>query len=649
MILAFLFLLYLLIFVVTVYLAIMVYTRKSIPGSKWLAITMLDVAAWTIAALFVAFVPTIPLKEFFVAINCLFIWSSPLFFYLFIFEYIDKKKYINYFSVGFLLLMPISVQVVLSIPSLKPLFYVVEGINPNNGFPIVKFGWLFWVYCGFVYFTLTFSLLTLFFNRIFLQKIFKTHYRLIILATVVVFVTNVLYVSQITPLKGLDLTPLGVSFCCIILFYGMYAKGLFFITPINNTVLLNKVEDLFIVVNNKNQILYINKQVELLYDIDIINLHQLTAENLLFCCFETHKETPESSTAIDIRLKLNPTDKQGVNVAKQKLISLSTENYMSPFILEYFDDNNQQVFIEWSAHIDGTIKYIQGNNITEKIFAEKLNKQNYERLMQTTKHSGIIVWEVDKIGVYTYISPNVSDILGYSPDELVGKRFFYDISHEEDKEDNTKFGLTIIKTQQKLSNFENRIKTKSGSFIWVLSNGVPLLNSRGECVGFRGTDYDITERKKQQEENEILQQRILQQEKMYIDLVAEKNHADLHDLLLDLKRLKLVIKSKTVEQEFSKIIKNYENKTAYNSIDKFNENFNKLHPEFYKNLLAINKSLSSRELQICAMLKLNMSTKEISSIFNIQSTSIDIYRHRIRKKLLIQDQEMPLTAFIMSV
>lgn len=643
-----LFLLYLFIFLVTVYLAILVYTRKSIPGAKWLAITMLDVAAWNITALFVALVSTIELKEFFVAINCIFIWSSPLFFYLFIFEYIDKKKYINIFSIGLLILMPISVQIILLFPELKNLFYVVEGINQSNGFPIVKFGWLFWLYCGFVYFTLTFSLVSLFFNRKFLHKIIKTHYRLIILATVVVFITNILYVSQATPLKGIDLTPLGVSLCCIILFYGMYAKGLFFITPINNASVLNKLDELFVIVNKRNQILYVNKQVEDFYQIDVVNLHKIVVEDLIFCNYVS-KESPENDTKIQQTLSLVLENNDRIQEAKEKLLSLTTNNIMPSFVLEYTNDERKEIFIEWSFHVDGVIKYIKGKNISEKIFSEKLIKQNYERLMQTTQHSGIIVWEVDTKGLYTYISTNVEDILGYTSEELVGKRFFYDISHEEDKVENKNFGRTIIKSQKKLSNFENRIKTKSGSFIWVLSNGTPLFDNVGKCVGFRGTDYDITERKRQQQENEELQLRIQQQEKMYSDIIAEKNKSDIDDLLYDIKKLRLKVKNKSLDRDLNDVIKNYEHKSNFHTIEKFNENFNKLHPDFYKKLLQLNSTLTNRELQICGMLKLNMSTKQIATIFSIQPSSVDIYRHRIRLKLALDSLNIQLTSFLLSI
>ena len=128
-------------------MALLVHARKSIPGYKWLAFTMLDVSVWTIISLFVAFVPDLALKNALVTINCIFIWSSPLFFYLFVCEFIRKKQFINVFTVLFLVLIPISIQVILLIPEIRPLFYTTKGMHPEKSLPIYQVGWIFWMYC----------------------------------------------------------------------------------------------------------------------------------------------------------------------------------------------------------------------------------------------------------------------------------------------------------------------------------------------------------------------------------------------------------------------------------------------------------------------------------------------------------------------
>lgn len=65
----------------------------------------------------------------------------------------------------------------------------------------------------------------------------------------------------------------------------------------------------------------------------------------------------------------------------------------------------------------------------------------------------------------------------------------------------------------------------------------------------------------------------------------------------------------------------------------FLNKFDEMYPKFSKTLLAINSNVSMSELQYCALVRLNYSTKEIGDILGISSGSVDVKRHRLKKKL----------------
>ena len=50
-----------------------------------------------------------------------------------------------------------------------------------------------------------------------------------------------------------------------------------------------------------------------------------------------------------------------------------------------------------------------------------------ERFLQVAENAGEWIWEVDGEGLYRYCSPAVERMLGYAPEELVGKKHFYDL------------------------------------------------------------------------------------------------------------------------------------------------------------------------------------------------------------------------------
>jgi len=76
----------------------------------------------------------------------------------------------------------------------------------------------------------------------------------------------------------------------------------------------------------------------------------------------------------------------------------------------------------------------------------------------------------------------------------------------------------------------------------------------------------------------------------------------------------------------------------------FERSFKEVHIDFYKNLTKHFPNLSAKELRLCAFLKLNLTSKEISAINGTSPRTVDTARHRLRKKLNI-DEGTDLNSF----
>jgi len=76
--------------------------------------------------------------------------------------------------------------------------------------------------------------------------------------------------------------------------------------------------------------------------------------------------------------------------------------------------------------------------------------------------------------------------------------------------------------------------------------------------------------------------------------------------------------------------------------------FTQLHGGFYEKLLTINPELSRNELQLCAFLRLNLSSKDIARLTNLSLSSVEITRHHIRRKLNL-DPKISLTSHLISI
>lgn len=85
-----------------------------------------------------------------------------------------------------------------------------------------------------------------------------------------------------------------------------------------------------------------------------------------------------------------------------------------------------------------------------------------------------------------------------------------------------------------------------------------------------------------------------------------------------------------------------------NSWDDFNLYFESINKNFYTRLKQLYPEISANDLKVCALIKLNLSIKEMASILNISPDSVKTARYRLRKKLQLAADEN-LTSFILSV
>lgn len=80
----------------------------------------------------------------------------------------------------------------------------------------------------------------------------------------------------------------------------------------------------------------------------------------------------------------------------------------------------------------------------------------------------------------------------------------------------------------------------------------------------------------------------------------------------------------------------------------FEEAFNNADKDFLKKIKDIHPKLTPNDLRLCAYLRLNLSSKEIASLLNISSKSVEIKRYRLRKRMNL-DHKTNLISYILSV
>ncbi|MGD8884878.1 MAG: PAS domain S-box protein, partial [Gammaproteobacteria bacterium] len=155
-----------------------------------------------------------------------------------------------------------------------------------------------------------------------------------------------------------------------------------------------------------------------------------------------------------------------------------------------------QTFVEPLRDEKGEIAGAVGISldITDRQMSERRLTESETRFKDIAENMSDWIWEVDANGIYTYCSERIEDILGYRPEEIVGRTPFDLMPKDEAAKLAARFA-EIRANKLPIKNLENWNLTRDGRRVCLLTNGIPLFDDGGNLVGYRGVDSDITERK----------------------------------------------------------------------------------------------------------------------------------------------------------
>ena len=112
-----------------------------------------------------------------------------------------------------------------------------------------------------------------------------------------------------------------------------------------------------------------------------------------------------------------------------------------------------------------------------------------------------------------------------------------------------------------------------------------------------------------------------------------------NELLEDLQQKVSELKKKDTGTSFGEITRLINtNRLIDKDWDNFKSVFEQVHPDFFVKLKARYGNISVNELRMAAMMKMNLTSKEMASILNITPESVKKARYRMRKKLELEPE-----------
>jgi two-component system sensor histidine kinase UhpB len=180
----------------------------------------------------------------------------------------------------------------------------------------------------------------------------------------------------------------------------------------------------------------------------------------------------------------------------------------------------------------------------ERNHAEQVLRESEEKFRSIVEATNEWIWSCDLQGRLLYSNPASEVILGYQPEEMVGELTLSFVWPEDRKKLETQLDDSRLHGCG-WSGLVLRWIHKDGSYKYLESNAVPMLDTHGFIIGYRGADRDITERQMARETRRQLQLRM-------VSVQEEERHRiarELHDQMgQSLAALMLKLKSLTMEK-----------------------------------------------------------------------------------------------------
>ncbi|MCF6341869.1 MAG: PAS domain S-box protein [Bacteroidales bacterium] len=325
------------------------------------------------------------------------------------------------------------------------------------------------------------------------------------------------------------------------------------------------------------------------------------------------------------------------------------------------DDSKNEIKIKELESQLSKLKY-ELEDVNALLAEEQKLHQYYQLVADFT--FGWEIW-VEPDHNIKYCSPSCFDLTGFTANQVIESGSISGLLVYE--ADRTKFIDFLISSLDQLivnQALKFRILTRHKQLRWCSMNIRAVYNKEGRYLGIRTSIHDITHLKAAlgHIKNLSIGKEIEQRAKLRFKSELDLKERELVSFLLQLsqknelivmvkKQLNLIAygNSKNGKEKIVHLLRTLgEIPEVPVNWEMVKMKLEKLYPGFFEKLLSKHPTLTPKEIKLCAYLRLNLSSKEISGLQNIAYKSVEIARVRLRKKLKLS-RENRLVDYIKGV
>lgn len=401
--------------------------------------------------------------------------SVPVLWYIFAYNYFHQDKQVTPRTIALLFIVPLITVILVWTTEAHNLIWRDIRLNENDSFSALglSYGLWFWVHSAYSYLLLLIGTIFILRSLRRAQTLYREQAAALLIAVLAPWIGNILYLSGLSPIPYLDLTPFAFTISVVALAWAILGFSLLSLAPVARELVVDDMSDGMLVLDAHNIIADINPAAQQLLQVTSAQAIGQPIADLLRAWPQLAAQYGQVSETQDEISIGEGEDRRWYEVR------------ISPL-----QDRRDRLV--------GRVIIVR--NITER-------KQTADRLQQERNLLRTVIDNVpDPIFVRDltgrYLLCNVSDarVLGVDhPEEVLGKTDFDFYPHAlavQFQLDNQ----AVLESGQPIINREERARDQDGEARWVLTTKVPLRDPQGQISGLVSIARDVTERKRAEEQ-----------------------------------------------------------------------------------------------------------------------------------------------------
>ncbi len=449
----------------------MAWRRRSTTGGVQLACLMLGVTLWAFFTAMEFTASDLVVRTWLSRFQYFGIATVPISYLIFALEYTNHPKWRKTEYLILLWLIPAITIILAFTNDFHHLIWTsFTAYSFGNSFLVIYgHGIGLWIATSFFYLCMLCGFILVLINTITRKGVYRYQGVMVLIGSIIPWIGNVIYMFDLSPIPGVDLSCMLFTISGLVLIWAVLRFNLLDLVPIARTAVVEMMQDGVVILDSQTRIVDINPAACMLLGKSANEVIGGYAKNV----FSSWPPLPV------------PHD--GESELNEEIIIPEHPDMMINLRLTALKDRKK--------NNDGYLLVLQ--DFTRRKLAEDELARSENKLRRITDNMLDVIMEIDAQMQFSYISPSVKDLLGYTPEELIGKSMVDFLNPADNIKFENGISTALNHMDQKAAIInEFQFRHANRGYIWVEVVTHFLVDEDGKFKGAIAVYRDVTERKR---------------------------------------------------------------------------------------------------------------------------------------------------------